>query len=452
MPSQVDNFSRKQIMAEDKIFEILKDNREISSLPQVLAEVVRVADDDASTASDIADIIMKDPALTARMLRISNSAYYGQGREVTTINQAVVTLGIRAVKAMALSSGIYGLFEISQPVVDRLRFWRHSLEVAIACREIAQACSYRPSEEAFIAGLMHDIGILVLESNFSDQFSRVWKLVESGESLVKLEEAAWGTNHSRVAKFLLTQWKLPSLLGDAISKHHEEFEVHEEIPANRLARIVALGNLISKFKVCQGPPLTTENLNRINHLSDSLGIGSTVLAEIQEKTLGMLIKESQFLEIKIGSVPDLLESANRLIYKQYLMVESTLKENRQMQSQLARDQMKKAALDSLKTITATLSHYINNASATILGRAQLVELALQKGRVKDDKGMAEQSMGTIVRAVETISLVLEELKKLSSFDITHYHDETSILDIEDNLKKQIEALEQTRTKELSESH
>lgn len=430
-------------MAEENIFEILKDNREICSLPQVLAEVVRVSDDEASTASEIADVIMKDPALTARMLRISNSAYYGRGREVTTINQAVVTLGIRAVKAMALSSGIYGLFEIAQPVADRMRFWRHSLEVAIACREIAEICSYRPAEEAFIAGLLHDIGILVLESNFGDQFRRIWKLVESGESLVKLEESTWGTNHSRVAQFLLAQWKLPSLLGEAISKHHADFEVHDDIPANRLARIVALGNLISKFRICQGPPLNPENLARIDRLSESLGIGPTVLAETQEKTLGMLIKESKFLDIEIGSIPDLLESANRLIYKQYLLVESTLRENRQMQSQLAREQMKKAALDSLKTITATLSHYINNASATILGRAQLVELALQKGRIKDDKGMAEQSMGTIVRAVETISLVLDELKKLSSFDITHYHDETSILDIEDKLKGQIEALDKS---------
>jgi nitrogen-specific signal transduction histidine kinase len=136
-----------------------------------------------------------------------------------------------------------------------------------------------------------------------------------------------------------------------------------------------------------------------------------------------------------------LEAANGLIYKQYILVESVLRENRKMQAQIAREQMKKAALDSLKTITATLSHYINNASATILGRAQLVELAVNKGTITDDKNTAATSMGVIIKSVETISLVLEELKAMSSFDTTVYHDETSILDIEDRLRVQISKIE-----------
>jgi nitrogen-specific signal transduction histidine kinase len=157
--------------------------------------------------------------------------------------------------------------------------------------------------------------------------------------------------------------------------------------------------------------------------------------------LSQLLKESEFLEIQVGSVTDLLSAANSLIYRQYLLVESVLRENRKMQAQIARDQVKKAALDSLKTITATLSHYINNASATILGRAQLVELAIKKGSVTDRERVAGNSMDIIVKSVEMISMVLEELKKLSNFDTTHYHDETDILDIEDRLREKIAAIE-----------
>jgi nitrogen-specific signal transduction histidine kinase len=130
------------------------------------------------------------------------------------------------------------------------------------------------------------------------------------------------------------------------------------------------------------------------------------------------------------------------------MVESVLRENRAMQAQIARDQLKKAALEYLKTITATLSHYINNASATILGRAQLVELAVSKGTIQDNQKVALESMDIIVKSVEMISMVLEELKKLSSFDVTHYHDETAILDIEDKLKKHIEILDDDRKKTI----
>jgi HD-like signal output (HDOD) protein len=271
-------------MSEERIFELLKDCKELSSLPQVLAEVIRVSDDEDSSASDIADVILKDPPLSARILRVVNSSFYGQTRAISTINQAVVTLGIRAVKALALSTSLYRLFDSDKPTVDRIRFWRHSLEVAIACREIAKACSYQPEEEAFVAGLMHDIGILILESAFEDQFKRIWKLVESGESIVKQEKSTWGTNHALVAKFLLDQWKLPEFIGGAIATHHNNHGDYENTPQNRLGRIINLGNRISKFRTCQTPPMTADDMLQIEKLSESLGIGPTVLAELQEKT------------------------------------------------------------------------------------------------------------------------------------------------------------------------
>jgi len=431
-------------MSEQNIFELIKDNKELSSLPQVLAEVIRVADDDDSSAGDIAEVIMKDPALSARILRIVNSPFYGSMREISSINQSVVTLGTRAVKALALSAGLYRLFDTDRVVVDRLRFWRHSLEVAIASREIANLCSYRPAEEAYVTGLMHDIGLLIMEVSFEEQFRRVWRLVTSGESLVRLEEANWGTNHARVGKFLLDQWNIPVFIGEAVARHHDDFDKDGKDPENRLGRIVGLANRISKFRTCQMPPLDPEEIAGIESLAESLGIGPTVLAELQENCLSLLIKESEFLDIKIGSITDLLKDANHIIYKQYLLVESVLRENRTMQAQIARDQLKKAAIESLKIITATLSHYINNASATILGRAQLVELAVSKGNIIDEQKIAADSMNIIVKSVETISMILEELKKLSSFDTTHYHDETAILDIEDRLKQQIAILDEER--------
>lgn len=429
------------MLEEERIFDLLKDCKELSSLPQVLAEVIRVTDKEDSSATDIAKVILKDPTLSARILRVVNSPFYGAIHGISTINQAVVTLGVRAVKALALSSSLYNLFNHNHQVVDRIQFWRHSLEVAIASREIARSCSYNPSEEAFVAGLMHDLGMLILESNFPDKFQRIWKYVESGESQVRQEESTWGTNHARVAKFLLDQWRLPAFLGEAIALHHHEFSEDDNLPQNRLARIINLANRLSKFRLCQVPPLDTYQLLQIEKLAASLEIGSTALAEIQEQTLSQLVEESEFLEIKIGSLTDLLSAANALIYKQYLFVESVLRENRKMQAQIARDQLKKAALDSLKTITATLSHYINNASATILGRAQLVELAIKKNKIRDSENIGINSMDIIVKSVETISMVLEELKKLSSFDTTHYHDETDILDIEDRLTKKIATIE-----------
>ena len=144
-------------MTEENIFKLLKDNKELSSLPQVLAEIIRVTEREECSANDIAEVILKDPALSARMLRIVNSSFYGQTREITTINQSVVTLGIRAVKALALSAGLYRLFDNEDALVDRIRFWRHSLEVAIACREIADACGVSKSTVSLAINKPHKI-------------------------------------------------------------------------------------------------------------------------------------------------------------------------------------------------------------------------------------------------------------------------------------------------------
>ncbi len=428
-------------MNEEQVFELLKSNSELSSLPQVLAEVIRVTDADDASPRDLADVIMRDPALTARLLRIVNSPLYGHTRTISTVNQAVVTLGMRAVKAVALSTGFYRMFDNRKGVMDRIHFWRHSLETAIACREIARACAYKKGEEAFILGLVHDIGLLIMEAQFPQQFKRLWGRVEDGDSLVELETKLWGTNHARVGSFLMDLWGLPDFMGKSVLLHHDSFYHTQHSNDDKLARIVCLGNLVSKFRTTHEVYIDEATMEKADYLAETLGISPLGLVELQGKVMGLLPKESEFLEIKIGSVTDLLGAANNLIYRQYFLVEKVLRDNRKMQEEIARDHMHKAALDSLKTITATLSHYLNNASAVIVGRVDLVDMAIQAGAVKDHNNVVTNCMSLVTKSVNTISTVLKELKKMSSFETTPYSDETKILDIEERLQAQIAALE-----------
>jgi HD-like signal output (HDOD) protein len=150
-------------MDADFLKKVLSDNRELASLPQTLAEVLRVTRDDRSSAQDMATVIMKDPALTARVLRIVNSAYYGLGRQIGSISQSIMTIGMRQVSALALSSSVYKMTDNWSSGFDRRLFWRHSLEVAIAARMIAEHVKWKNVEEPWVAGLLHDIGLLVLE-------------------------------------------------------------------------------------------------------------------------------------------------------------------------------------------------------------------------------------------------------------------------------------------------
>ncbi|UCG63034.1 MAG: HDOD domain-containing protein [Candidatus Zixiibacteriota bacterium] len=430
-------------MNDDLYAQILEDHKELSSLPQTLAEVLRVTRDDNSSAQDLADVIMRDPALTAKLLRVVNSPFYGMSREISTLTQAVVTLGIRAVSALALSTSIYDLTGRWQSAIDRIRFWRHSLEVAIASRLIADAIRYPRPEEAFVSGLLHDLGLLVLEKSFADKFATVWKQAPSGEELVNLEENTWGTNHARIGQFLLEQWKLPGTICEAVGQHHKHFPPDLHDSDYRLPQIVVLANRISKFSVANTRRNLPHELGSVEVLRKNLQLPADRLKPIEEQLFSHTVEQAKFLEIDIGSPDDILLEANRMLYQHYHSVENLLRENSQMQKDIAQAQVEKAALETLKTITATFNHYINNAAATILGRAQLIELGVKRGEIADAKNQMPVAIDVIISGVNTIQMVLEQLKSLESFETTPYYDDTHIIDIENKIKQQLCELQKT---------
>jgi HD-like signal output (HDOD) protein len=422
---------------------ILEDHKELSSLPQTLAEVLRVTKDDNASAGDLAEVLMRDPALTAKLLRVVNSPFYGMSREITTLTQAVVTLGTRAVSALALSTSVYDITGKWQSTVDRVRFWRHSLEVAIASRLIAEAVRYPRPEEAFVAGLLHDLGLLVLEKSFGDKFASIWKQSSSGEELLAMEENSWGTNHARIGQFLLEQWKIPASICEAVGKHHHQFPPDIDEPEYRLSQILVLANKIARFKVSKVSQQLPHELDSMEILRKNLNLPLDRLRPIEQQLFSLTVEQAKFLEIEIGSPEDILTEANRMLYQHYHTVENLLRENTQMQKDMAQTNLEKAALESLKTITATFNHYINNAAATILGRAQLLELGVKRGEIIDNKNRTPLAIDVIINGVNTIQLVLEELRNLSSYETAVYHDDTHIIDIEKKIKQQLQSLQKT---------
>jgi HD-like signal output (HDOD) protein len=432
-------------MSQDIHYRILEDHRELSSLPHVLVEVIKVSRNPDSSVSDISAVILKDPALTAKILRVVNSPYYGRIQEVTTVNQAVVTLGMRAVTAIALSASVYDKLNAIEGGVDRKRFWRHSLETAIASRMIADEVGYEPLEEAFVAGLLHEIGILILEASFPDEYRRMWKLVEAGESLVALEQQKWGTTHSRSGQFLLDQWGVPKHIGAAVGMHHKTFDQGDKSDENRLAQIVNLANQLSKFRAYMMPPPAAIALKNKDIIASNLDLSNAALGNIEERLIAEVIKESSFLEIDIGSVEELLVDSNRLLYRQYLTVENLLRENRKMQMQIAQDQSARAAFESLKTFSSIMSKYINNATAAIQGRAQILDLAVSDGRLPDEKGVCSEAARAIIESVSAITLVLDECRRMGESGPDDAPGNFPECDLEERIQKGLEAIEAAKT-------
>lgn len=425
---------------------ILRDHEELSSLPQTLAEVLRITRDEDSSASDLSEVLLRDPALTARILRMVNSPFYGLGREVTTVSQAVLTVGMRGVTSLALSSSIYDLTGKWSSIIDRQKFWSHSLEVAIASRSLAEASGLKCPEEAFVCGLLHEIGLPVLEKSFPDEFEQIWKGAACETELLKHEQQQWGTDHIKVGQFLMQQWNLPADLVASLDSLSGTVSRDDSF----LAKVLGAAHCLSRFAIADSQPAPAQLAELKGTMTGRLKLEPEKIAEIEQQLLTTTISEAAFLEMDIGSIEDILIEANQLLYRQYTTVENLLRENNEMREEMARVEMEKIALENLQTISATFSHYVNNATATILGRAQLVEAGVNSGAVTDPSGSIVSAMQIIINSVSTISTFIDEIKGLTSFDRAVYSEDSYILDIESRIKDQIVKTKQKASEVVAE--
>jgi len=171
---------------------------------------------------ELASAVMLDPAVSARLLRMANSVYYEQQRKVTTVERAIVTIGQSTLRNMVLESSqrnakrTYGLLE--------RRLWENSIASAVTCRVIARAAAKYPPEEAYIGGLLHNIGKTVMVNRNKALYQEVQRIVDAGEGeLVDVERGLFAFSHDLVGAALLDQWNFPEPLVSA-ADHHHNFE------------------------------------------------------------------------------------------------------------------------------------------------------------------------------------------------------------------------------------
>lgn len=313
---------------------VMHEAGKLASLPQTLAEVLRVVRDERSSADQLARVLMKDPAMTARVLRMANSPIYGTGQKIGSMIQAIRVLGDRQVTALALSTSVYDMTRDWQSSLDRMRFWRHSLETAIAARMIGDELGRRSTEELFLAGLLHDLGLLVLERTEPREFARIWNQAGREGGFVQLEYELWGATHAEIGAELMQRWNLPDSIWQTVKHHHDSAILSKTGPEYAMSQVVMLGHMISKFAITPERILNTEMLLAIESLRASLGIPVEKLFEIERQLTSTLMMEAGYLEIEIGTVDDLLLEANRLLFEQSMMTERLASENRRLRQKL----------------------------------------------------------------------------------------------------------------------
>lgn len=213
-----------------KIKRITESVISLPTLPTVVSKMIQLVDNPKTSASSLARLIYTDQALTARILKLANSAYYGFPREISTVNMAIVVLGFNTVKEMGLSLSVFEAFKGGNDgIFDISRFWQHSIGCGSAARIIARRFRDEAAGEAFVTGLLHDIGKVILKQYMRAEFAEIIQTATLGvEQLDDIELRIAGATHAQIGSWLTEKWNLPRLITDAVGFHHSPWEAKND--------------------------------------------------------------------------------------------------------------------------------------------------------------------------------------------------------------------------------
>lgn len=281
--------------------------RHLPPMPQVTQKLLAVMRDEDSSANDVTKVLSSDQALAGKVLKLVNSSFYGVPQEITTISRAVVMLGFTGVRNLALGFGSVEALSKLNKDIDMKGFWSHAMANAVAAQALAPFANRRTDpEEAFIAGLMHDIGAYVLASAVPDVYKDIMAKADGNQ--MALEREATGFTHAQVGQGLIQFWGLPEAFGNAARYHHDFQTACEE--GHTLTALVALADVLACIH--GGGFETPASEDDLSKLISTTGISSeqvkTALLNMDQRMEDM----STFMSISgVGAVQDSGTEAGR---------------------------------------------------------------------------------------------------------------------------------------------
>ena len=196
---------------------------DLPTLPTILFEVNTLLEDINTSAKKLSDTIEKDQSMVVKILKLVNSAFYGFRSTISDISNAIVLLGFNTIRNAVISVSIIKAFSGKNDLegFDITEFWKHSIAVAVTSKRLAEKCRVEAPDNCFVAGLVHDIGKLVLSQYFQDLFTRVW-ITAQKENLTfyEAEKKEISVKHPMIGSILAKKWQFPDHLVDAVKCHH----------------------------------------------------------------------------------------------------------------------------------------------------------------------------------------------------------------------------------------
>lgn len=269
---------------------------DLPTLPSVITRIIRMVEDPETTASDMHTVISQDPSLTGKVLKLVNSAFYGFSRQISTVREAVVILGFNRVKSLALSASVFEVFQ--GPGVekfDRVGLWEHSIATGIAGEIVGKRLEHENPEEVLVAGILHNIGKIVIDLYFHAELEEIFRLVREGDCLMlEAEVDVLGVGHDEIGAWLSEQWNLPEKITASIRHYHHPLSAPEDL--RLLPMLIHTGDILARSQNWgwTGDHTMPELLEDVR---DELGLSRQDIPEILEKMESEMKDARVFLEL-----------------------------------------------------------------------------------------------------------------------------------------------------------
>lgn len=269
---------------------------ELGTLPFVIQNLLQMLSNPNSSAKHLGQVVAADQALSAAVLRLANSAYYGFSQKVSDVKQAVTLVGYGSLRELVMSITSYDLiFKHGGMVFDRQELWNHGLSVACAARVLARRTRLIPGEVVFVAGILHEIGFTLIDQHAHNLFVKIVSHARKlGQSIVTVERDLMGVTHADVGMWAAQAWNLPPVLQSAIRYHHDPFKAGEHVVP---AAIVAMADLL-----CRDPyTIEREQVEQMRALSDYLRLTKHDQTQVLAATHDEIKTVSSFLGVSTGA-------------------------------------------------------------------------------------------------------------------------------------------------------